>query len=265
MEFIDSHTHPHFDNYDSDRTEVLKRSKNANVTRLIAVGCSLGDSQKAVDLASQNTGIWATVGSHPHDGSDYIANKNAANKTRELLKSPKVVGIGEIGLDYYHEYSSKEIQAKILREQIEIGLETNLPFVFHVREAFDDFWKIYDSYSTHSKLLKGVIHSFSAAPDVLDEVLARGLYIGLNGITTYTKEDSWRQSAKNAPIDKILLETDAPFLTPVLERGKRCEPKHVAITAAYLADLRQEDIKTLAAATTANTISLFDLSDERLK
>lgn len=264
IELIDSHCHPHFDNYNDDRAEVLDRSSKAGITRLIAVGCSLRDSQKAVDFASSHTGVWATVGAHPHDGKDFLADNRSGEKLKELIKQPKVVGIGEIGLDYYHEYTPKVDQEKILRQQLEIGLETDLPFVFHVREAFTDFWKIFDTYSGGAKPIRGVVHSFSADPAVLEQVLSRCLYIGLNGLLTYTNEDSWRQSAKNAPLDKILLETDAPFLTPIPDRGKRCEPKHTAVTAQFLADLKGIGLEELAKATTKNTISLFGLSDERL-
>jgi len=264
MEFIDSHCHPHFDSYDQDRPEVLKRAAQSGVKRLVAVGCSLTDSQKAVKLADSHAGVWVTAGSHPHDGKDFLADKNATKNLKNLLAMPKVVAVGEIGLDYYHAYTSKADQEKMLRMQLEVGTETGLPFVFHVREAFADFWKVFDSYSSASKPLKGVVHSFSAPPDVMDEVFSRGLYIGLNGLITYTPQESWRESAKRAPLDKILLETDAPFLTPVPERGKRCEPRHTAIVAEFLSKLRGEELGMFADITNKNTVELFGLDEERL-
>lgn len=264
MEFIDSHCHPHFDNYDQDREEVLARSSEAGVKRIIAVGCSLVDSQKAVDFAQRHRGVWATVGSHPHDGKEFLANKDAAEELKKLAGMPKVVGVGEIGLDYYHQHTSKIDQEKMLRTQLEVGLEISLPFVFHVREAFTDFWKIFDSYSGVNQPIKGVIHSFSAAPDILDQVLQRELFVGLNGLLTYTKQDSWRESAKLIPLNKVLLETDAPFLTPIPERGKRCEPKHTLTTAQFLANLRKEDLAELAAQTTDNVVKLFKLTEEKI-
>ncbi len=265
MELIDSHCHPHFDRYDQDRPEMLKRSYKKRVTRLIAVGCDLDDSHKAVSLAGSYKGIWATVGSHPHDSKNFLTNEHSTSKLKELLKKSKVVAVGEIGLDYYHEYSSKSDQAKALRLQIETGLEVGLPFVFHVRDAFSDFWKIFDSYATKNSPIKGVIHSFSAPPETLNEALARGLSVGLNGLLTYTKENSWRESAKMVPLERILLETDAPFLTPLPERGKRCEPRHTAITAEFLAKLRGESLIKLATATTQNTLKLFGLGEERME
>ncbi len=264
IDLIDSHCHPHFDKYNDDREDVLVRSAEAGVQRVIAVGCSLGDSQKAVELASSHAGVWASVGAHPHDGKDFLDDEEALSKFKTLMQSPKVVAVGEIGLDHYHEYTSRTDQEKILRMQLEVGLETDLPFIFHVREAFSSFWEIYDEYSSHEKPLRGVVHSFSAPPDVLDQVLHRGLSVGLNGIITYTKEDSWRQSAKEAPLGKILLETDAPFLTPVPHRGNRCEPMHVADVAQYIAELRGESIENISTATTQNSVELFSLTDERL-
>ncbi len=263
-ELIDSHVHPHFDKYAADRPDVLARSLEAGVSRLIAVGCSLDDSQRAIDLATTQSGVWASVGAHPHDGRDFLEDKNALTKFRAMVAKPKVVAVGEIGLDHYHEYTPKADQEKILRMQLEAGLETGLPFIFHIREAFDSFWKIFDDYSIPVKPLKGVVHSFSAPPHVLDQVLSRGLSIGLNGLLTYTKEETWRESAKQAPLDKILLETDAPFLTPVPYRGQRCEPKHTQDVACFLAKLRGEKFDVLATATTRNSIELFGLGEERL-
>lgn len=264
FDLIDSHTHPHFAQYDSDREQVMLRSAEAGVKRLIAVGCSLEDSQKAIDLARHYSGVWASVGAHPHDGKDFLADKDALTKFGAMIAMPEVVAIGEIGLDHYHEYTPREDQEKILRMQLEAGLETGLPFIFHVREAFASFWKIFDQYSSDSYRVRGVVHSFSAAPDVLDQVLSRGLSIGLNGLITYTKEDSWRQSAKDAPADRILLETDAPFLTPVPFRGQRCEPKHVTDVAQYIAELRNVSVEQLVQQTTKNTVTMFGLNDDRL-
>ncbi len=264
VDLVDSHVHPHFEKYNADRSEVLARSYEAGVKRLIAVGCSLEDSQLAVDLAEATQGVWASVGAHPHDGKDFLEDPNALSKFSQLVKKPKVVAIGEVGLDHYHEYTPRADQEKILRKQLEAGIDSGLPFIFHVREAFQSFWKIFDDYSTHKQPIKGVVHSFSAPPEVLDKVLSRGLYIGLNGLITYTKEESWRESAKIAPLDRILLETDAPFLTPVPHRGQRCEPKHVLDVARYLAEIRKSTLEEIADQTTINTVGLFKLGEERL-
>lgn len=260
MDITDSHCHLHFADYDNDRERVIKHSAAAGVSRIINVGTSLEDSQKAVDLAAKYRGMWATVGVHPNDSADFTKDSGQTARFNQLLKSPKVVAIGEIGLDYYHDRTPKDVQEKILRWQLEQGLTAGLPFVFHIREAFEGFWPIFDYYHSEKTPVKGVIHSFSAPPNVLVEALKRGLYIGLNGLITYARDNSWRESARQAPLGSILLETDAPFLTPAPEQGQRCEPRHTAATAEFLAKLRGEPLEKLAQATTDNTMRLFGLN-----
>lgn len=260
MELIDTHCHLHFDNYEADREQVLTDSAKAGVKRVICVGCSLSDSQRAIDFAKAHSGVWATAGAHPHDGVDFLGDKTAAAKLQKMLAEPKVVAVGEIGLDYYHDFTAKADQEKTLRTQIEIGLSTKLPFVFHVRESWDDFWPVFDSYSG----IRGVIHSFSAGPDRLEQVLQRDLSVALNGLMTYTKDTSWLEAAKQVPLDKLVLETDAPFLTPVPFRGRRCEPKHTANTCRFLAELRGQSPEELAKSSTQNAVDLFGLGQERI-
>jgi TatD DNase family protein len=255
MEFIDTHCHLHFDNYDTDRDQVLEKSAKLGVRRVICVGCSLEDSERAIDFANLHSNVWATAGAHPHDGADYLTKPDSGAKLKELLKRPKVVAVGEIGLDYFHENTPKADQQKVLKAQIEIGLATGLPFVFHVRDAWDDFWPIFDSYEG----LRGVVHSFSTNPAQLAEVLKRGLYVGLNGIMTFTKDDQQLEAAKQVPLDKLLLETDAPFLAPKAYRGSRCEPGHVVDVAKFLAELRGEPIEQIAKSTTTNALKIFNL------
>jgi TatD DNase family protein len=258
MEFVDTHCHIHFDNYGLDPDQAIDAAAEAGVKKLILVGCTLGDSQAAVSFAATRNNIWVAAGAHPHDGSDFLSDDKASEKLAELLSRPKVVAVGEIGLDYYHENSSKKNQEKSLRAQIEIGLASGLPFVFHVRDAWRDFWPIFDEY----KITQGVIHSFSAGPKQLDQVLSRGLFVGLNGIMTFTRDESQLAAARQVPLDRLLLETDAPFLTPNPHRGQICEPKHVRDTAQFLAELRDQPIEELAAASTSNALKLFGLKNE---
>jgi TatD DNase family protein len=281
MYFVDTHCHIHFDDYLSDSEQVVTDAAASKVKKMICVGVSLEDSQKAVDFAYKYENIWASVGAHPHDADNFLNDKDAIKKlellisvngspidlsseaakiseSRErykLIKNTKVVAVGEIGLDYFHENTPREKQIKVLREQIEFGLTTKLPFIFHVRDAWEDFWKIVDSYQG----IHGVIHSFSAHEGQLNEILKRGFYVGLNGIMTFTKDEKQLEAAKKVPLDKLLLETDAPFLTPKPHRGKRCEPKHVVLTAEFLASLRGETLEELAAATTKNAEEIFSI------
>lgn len=259
MEFIDTHCHVHFKDYEPDAEEVLKASARAGVTRLICVGCSLADSQAAVEFANAHDNVWASAGAHPHDGADFLTDKDAGDKLKSLLASPRVVAVGEIGLDYYHENTPRADQLKSLRAQLEIAAEHDLPIIFHVRDAWKDFWPLIDDF----KIKQAVIHSFSAGPRQLEAALSRDFFVGLNGIMTFTRDESQLEAARAVPLDKLLLETDAPFLTPVPFRGQRCEPKHVRNIADFLAELRAENIEDLASRSTANALKLFGLGDEK--
>ena len=258
-ELVDTHCHIHFPDYELDPEEVIINAQEDEITRLMCVGCTLPDSKLAVEMAQRHPNIWATIGLHPHEGSEYINDDTALQEFRELATKPKVVAIGETGLDYHYMHSSKADQEKLLRFQIDLALEHDLPLIFHVREAFDDFWRIFDEYTAEGFKMRGVAHSFSAHSKELDQILARGLYVGLNGIMTFTKDQGQLEAAKKIPLDKLLLETDAPFLTPTPYRGTICEPKHVRTTAEFLSGLRGESLETLAQATTQNAINLFGL------
>lgn len=254
-EFVDTHCHVHFADYELDPEVVIADALEAGVTRMICVGCTLADSKRGVDLAAKHRSIWASIGVHPHEAKFYVENEKALQELRDLARKPRVVAVGEIGLDYYYNNSPKEDQARLLRYQLELAQEHNLPVIFHVREAFDDFFAILSDF----KGVTGVIHSFTADKAILDKCIERGLYIGLNGIMTFTKDQSQLDAAKAVPLDRLLLETDAPFLTPVPFRGTICQPKHVVSTAEFLSDLRQERLEELAVATTQNALTLFRL------
>ncbi len=254
-EFVDTHCHVQFDDYELDADQVIADAIDAGVTRMICVGCSLKDSKQAIEFAARHRSIWASVGVHPHEARLYIENEKALQEFRDLASQPRVVAIGEIGLDYYYEHSSQEEQAEMLRFQLTIAQEHDLPVIFHVRDAFDDFFAILDDFEG----IRGVIHSFTGNQAELDEILKRGLYVGLNGIMTFTRDQKQLMVAKNVPLSKLLLETDAPFLTPTPFRGTICQPKHVVTTAEFLSQLREESLDELSAATTRNAKALFRL------
>lgn len=264
MEFVDTHCHIHFPDYELDPEEVIASANEVGVTRLLCVGCTLPDSKLAVNMAARYKNIWASVGLHPHEGSEYVHDDIALQQFHELAGKPKVVAIGETGLDYYYNHSPKEDQEKLLRFQLDMALEHNLPLIFHLRgskddenQVYDDFFALYDQYTG----LRGVVHSFSTNRRILDKILEKGLYVGLNGIMTFSKNADQLAAAKAVPLDKLLLETDAPFLTPVPYRGKICEPKYVGVTAEFLANLRGENLANLAAATSSNAEALFKLTE----
>ncbi len=269
MELTDTHCHIHEAAYlASLRTETKKRyekagsptaddmimsAREAGVTRMICVGCTLEDSELAVEFVQSREGLWASIGIHPHEAKDYVGNKQVLKRFAALAKKPKVVAVGECGLDYFYTHSMPADQESILRFQMELALEHDLPMIFHVREAFDDFWPVFDSY----KGIRGVIHSFTATQKELDQILDRGLYVGLNGIQTFTTRQQQIDAAKAVPLERMVLETDAPFLTPHPYRGNICEPKHTRVTAEFLANLRGEPIEEIARLTTENAQAVF--------
>lgn len=243
----------------TDPRPIIEAARAASVTRLIAVGTTTPDSELAVKLAASEQQVWASIGMHPHEADTHLPDKDLLDRFKILADRPKVVAVGECGLDYFYEHSSKANQQKLLRLQLDIAEANHLPLIFHVRDAFDDFWPIFDEY----KGLRGVIHSFSATEKELEQILARGLYVGLNGIMTFTKRAEQLAAAKAVPLDRLLLETDAPFLTPTPLRGTVCEPKHLRITAEFLTKLRGESLAELADQTTSNARNLFGLSQSK--
>ena len=252
MEFVDTHCHIHEDSYAFDADETIARAKDAGVTKLVVVGTTAEDSQKTVAFAAARENVWASIGLHPHDAK---FGEDAFSVLKSLAGSPKIVAVGECGLDYYYNHSSKDDQARALEFQLQLAKDHNLPVIFHVRDAFDDFWPIFDRFGP----ISGVIHSFTATTTELEQALARGLYIGLNGIMTFTKDENQLEAAKAVPLERLILETDAPFLTPVPVRGTVNEPKNVVLTAEFLSTLRGEELGTLAKVTTQNALQLFGI------
>lgn len=248
------------DGYKLPPDETVKKARKSGVTRLICVGTDAEDSQHAVNFALTHKNCWASVGLHPHDAK---LGKQPMEGLRTLLEDDKnrgkIIAIGECGLDYYYNHSPKSDQASAFRSQLELASEFNLPVIFHVREAFGDFWEILADFPN----IRGVVHSFSARIEDLELILARGFYVGLNGIMTFTKEEHQLAAAKAVPLAKLLLETDAPFLTPVPQRGRVNEPRYLALVAQFLAELRQDELADVAKATTANAIELFTLKTEK--
>jgi TatD DNase family protein len=254
MELVDTHCHLQFDKLTENIDDVMKGAAEAGVARMICVGTSVDDSRTAIEYASKYDNVWAAVGAHPHDGK-HFDYKNDPDKLRDLAAEDKVVAFGEIGLDFYKDYSPRDEQEKLFRCQLEVGLAAGLPIIFHVRDAWKDFWRIMGDYNH----VKGVVHSFSSGTKQMDRALERGFYIGLNGIMTFTRDHAQLDAARHLPLERLLLETDAPFLTPEPFRGQVCEPKHTAATAGFLAKLRDEPLDELAAATTKNAKELFGL------
>lgn len=233
--------------------KLVAEAAEAGVTRLICVGCDAQDSRLAADFARHHDNCWASAGIHPHEAKHYSADK--LQEFANLANRPEVVAVGECGLDYYYGYSPKADQQEVLKFQMELALKHNLPVIFHVREAFDDFWPLFDNYES----IRGVLHSFTDSAMNLEKALQRNLYIGVNGIATFTKDAAQLEAYRQVPLDRLLLETDSPFLTPAPYRGNINQPKRVWTVVEFLAQLRGEDREVLARATTKNALKLFGI------
>ncbi len=276
LQLVDTHCHIHDSEfahkYDVSQAELLKRAAEAGVSTLICVGTDTKSSREAVDFVAERDNCYASLALHPHEAAvhdlDKLLTEVAAFEQLLDLNYGKIVAIGECGLDYYYHQSEqvKSMQKHLFRSHIELALKYQLPMIFHIRDAqkqdeslvgnaFTDFFDILDEYTG----VTGVVHSFSAGKLELEGCIARGLYIGLNGIMTFSKQKDQLDAAKMVPLDRIVLETDAPFLTPAPFRGKMCEPKHVHVTAKFLSELRGESLIQLAETTTRNAHKLFGI------
>jgi TatD DNase family protein len=238
---------------------IVANAAAVEVTKLVCVGCDLADSQLAIDFVQSRPACWAAIGIHPHEAQHYAQNQALRDEFAALAAAPKVVAIGECGLDYFYGHSPKSDQIAILKFQLELALQHNLPLIFHVREAFDDFWPVFTEYYTASRPLRAVLHSFTDSPPNLQKALAYGLFIGVNGIATFAKHEEQMEVYKTIPLQNLLLETDAPFLTPAPYRGKINESKYIGRIAEFMSQLRGESLSDLAAATTRNAQQLFDI------
>jgi TatD DNase family protein len=243
---VDTHCHIHESNFELDHEGVLARAREAGVMKMICVGTSIESSTEAIAFAADVDGAKASVGVHPHDTKD-------GYDIAQLADGQNVVAIGEIGLDYFYTNSPRDVQLTALKAQLHVAVEHNLPVIFHVRDAFDDFWPVFDAFPG----LRGELHSFTDSMENLQKALDRGLYIGVNGISTFTKDEAQRAVFDAIPLDRLLLETDAPFLTPHPFRGKVNEPAYVRIIADYHAQRRGISVEEIAEATTRNAHALF--------
>lgn len=252
MKLIDSHCHIHESEFFSDvqQAEVYQRAIEAEVA-MICVATSEAASQQAINFVNQHQDSWAVIGVHPHEA------KNGCTKIGELLKQnhQKVIGIGEVGLDYFYENSARSQQQAVLEQHLQWAVDYKLPISFHVRDGFDDFWPIVDNFSG----IRGVLHSFTDNQANLEQAYTRGLYIGVNGIATFTKDRQQQEIFARMPLDKVLLETDAPFLTPAPFRGRMNEPKFVERVAEHMASIRSIAPDLVFRQTTDNARRLFDI------
>lgn len=251
LQLIDSHCHLHDSEFYPDgREEIYQRAIQQGIG-MIVVGTDERSSAEAVAFAESHEQAWAAVGVHPHDA------KGGWSQIEVLLRagSQNIVAVGEIGLDYHYNNSPRHVQIQALEAQIQLALDYNLPVSFHVRDAFDDFWPVLDNF--HG--VRGVLHSFTDTQANLDKGFERGLYVGLNGISTFTRDPDQQILYRAVPLERLLLETDAPFLTPQPFRGKMNEPGYVRLVAEYWARERGVPLAQLCRQTLTTTRTLFGI------
>jgi TatD DNase family protein len=250
---IDSHCHLNYAGLGEDVPGVLSRARAAGVAGCLAISCRVSEWDGVIAMADANQGVWASVGIHPHEADDH-PDTDAATLIAATAH-PRVIAIGETGLDYYYDKSDRDRQKASFRSHIIAARATGLPLIVHTRDAEADTLALLREPG--EGLLTGVIHCFTASQAFAEEALALGFYISLSGIVTFKNARDLQATAKTIPADRLLVETDSPFLAPVPMRGKTCEPAFVAHTARFLAELRGETPEQLAATTTANFHALF--------
>ncbi len=252
--FIDTHSHIHFEQFEDDRESVLQRAINNKVHSIIDIGTDVDTSQQAIALAENYAIVHAAVGIHPND-SDTGSNSNL-KKIEELSAHEKVVAIGEVGLDYYRMYVSKETQQDVFRKQIKLAKKLHLPIIVHNRDAHDDILQILKEEKAGS--FGVVLHSFTGTNAFLEKALEENFYISFTGVVTF-KNTNFIHLIDRVPLKQLLLETDSPFLTPAPFRGKRNEPSYIKHIAEKIAKIKGLSIEDLAAITSDNAVNLFGL------
>ncbi len=252
--FVDSHCHLNYKGLVEDQQGVLERARAAGVSQMLNISTRASEWDAVIAVAERESDVMASVGIHPHE-ADMHPDVETATLV-EKAAHPKVIGIGESGLDYYYDHSDRARQRDSFRNHVAAARETQLPLIVHTRDAEDDTWEIL-SEEMGRGAYPALIHCFTASQDFAEKVLSLGLYISISGIVTFRNAKALQEAAKAVPLDRLLIETDSPFLAPVPHRGRPCEPAFVADTARFLAELRGEPVETLAEATSANFYRLF--------
>ena len=256
MQFIDSHAHLDFDQYDQDRDELLKRAGDASVEYMIqiAMGPDRAKVEKCHQIALSKPNIFMAVGIHPHDADQF--SDDALKLVDEFSGAEKVLAIGEIGLDYYYENSSKENQKQCFSRIMDLAINRKMPVCIHTRDAFDDTLSLTQEKNIFEKV-GGVIHCFTGTAKQAEQFINIGAYISFSGVVTFKKAEEIKEAARTVPLENMLIETDSPFLAPTPYRGKRNEPSYVVEVAKTIAAIKGCSVEEVASATTANAKKLF--------
>ncbi len=274
MNLIDTHAHLDFGKFDSDRPAVIERAKAAGVVAILNAGTGVDTSRRAVELAAQNQMVYAAVGMHPHDAKKL--DGAALAELRDLASKPGVVAVGEIGLDFYRDLSPRDVQRRAFQAQLAWAAKLGKPVIIHDRDAHDEIMAILSDWAKGlrdsplagngdpSAARLGVLHTFSGDLGMAQQAIALGFYISISGPVTYQKASQLHAIVRALPLDRLLVETDCPFLTPHPYRGKRNEPAYVRLVAERIAEIKGIPFDEVAQATTANAQRLFDFSTSKL-
>lgn len=254
--FVDSHAHLQWDSFDADREQVLSRAEKAQVDCIVNIGFDLDSCLKGIKLAETYAGLYVAIGIHPHNASQF--SEETLITLKELAANPKVVAIGEIGLDYFRNLSPIEAQMKAFGAQLGLAQELGLPVIIHDRDAHADILQIISNFRGK---VKGIIHCFSGNKEIAQQFLDLGFLISFAGNVTYPKAYPLHEAAKWVSLENMLIETDCPFLTPQEMRGKRNEPSYLPITARKIAELKGTSIEKVAEATTKNAKDIYRITE----
>ena len=252
---VDSHCHLDFPDFAAERDAIIERARAAGVRAMLTIGTRLDQFPGVRAIAEAYPDIWCSVGVHPHEAVDY--SSLSAADLAALASHPRVVGIGETGLDFHYDHSPRDIQEQVFRTHIAVSQASGLPLIIHARAADDEVAQIL----REERPPPGVLHCFSSGRALAEEALDLGFYISLSGIVTFKNAEDLRAIVRDVPLTRLLVETDAPYLAPVPYRGRRNEPAHVAVTAAAVAVLKGIEPAELAAATSDNFFRLFGKAD----
>lgn len=255
LQLFDSHAHLNSERFIKDAKETRERAFENGVVGVLNVAYDEASSLLAVQQSEELKNTWAAVGMHPHDAKDY--NDEIEEKIRQWSNHPNVVAIGEMGLDYYYNHSPKEVQREVFIRQMELAKEVGLPIIIHDRDAHGECLELVQTYG---KGLQGVFHCFSGSKEFAKEVLKVGFYVSFAGPVTYKNAKHVKEAAESIPLDRLLVETDSPYLTPEPYRGQRNEPMHVRQVAEEIARLRGMSVEEIALQTTKNACTLFNVT-----
>ncbi len=257
MKLFDTHAHLTADRFDADRDEVIRRVRDAGVEYLLLVGEASEKDQMIYTLSDAHPNFYAATGVHPHEAEHW--SEEIKEYILGCMAHPKSVALGEIGLDYYYDFSPRDVQRRVFEEQLDMAYKLKKPMILHIRDAHGDATEILTARARAGRMPDGVMHCYTGSWENAKQYLNMGLYISFTGAITFKNAPKLAEVAKNLPADRILVETDCPYMTPVPLRGKRNEPAYVAYTAAKIAEIRGEDVETFALQALENGRRLFKI------